>query len=227
MAFGTRYKTWKWKKISAVDKVGEKQPFRVSDGGGALSFIEIQAPSSSQNYARIRARKGGTQSRDLVLQEAGGSVGIGTTSPGFLLHVNGTAGKPGGGSWSNASDARLKDVKREFTRGLEAIDELNPVYYNYKKGNPINLPSEKEHVGLIAQEVEKVIPEAVGDYQDGFLSVNNDPIIWTMLNAIKELKAENKAAREELSQTKAELNDLKTRVNKLTSLFSQTAMLTK
>lgn len=67
----------------------------------------------------------------------------------------------------------------------------------------------------------------MGEYEDGYLSVNNDPIIWTMLNSIKELKAENKATREELSQTKAELNDLKTKVTKLESLFSQTAMLTK
>ncbi len=74
---------------------------------------------------------------------------------------------------------------------MEAIDQLNPVSYSYKKDNPINLPSDGKYVGLVAQEVQKVIPEAVGEYEDGYLSVNNDPIIWTMLNAIKELKSKN------------------------------------
>jgi len=126
---------------------------------------------------------------NVMLATGGGRVGIGTANPGYKLHVNGSAGKSGGGSWSNASDRRLKDIKGRFTRGLEALDELNPVYYNYKEDNPINLPSDEAYVGLIAQEVENVIPEAVGKYEGDYLSVNNDPIIWTMLNAIKELKA--------------------------------------
>ncbi|MCH8873366.1 tail fiber domain-containing protein [candidate division KSB1 bacterium] len=193
---------------------------------------EIQAfTSGTSEDATLFLQNEGDGNVDLVdgalYVKSDGNVGIGTTSPQFLLHVNGSAGKPGGGSWSSASDARLKDIKGHFTRGLDTIDKLNPVYYSYKKDNPVNLPSDEKYIGLIAQQVQKVIPEAVGEYEDGYLSVNNDPIIWTMLNAIKELKAENKATREELSQTKAELNDLKTKVNKLESLFSQTAMLNK
>ena len=135
-----------------------------------------------------------------------GYVGIGTTAPNYMLHVNGSAGKPGGGSWENASDMRLKDVNGRFTRGLDAIDQLNPVYYHYKGNNPIGIPADKEFVGLIAQDVQKVIPEAVGEYQENYLSVNNDPVIWTMLNAIKELKAENEALikRVELLENKNE-----------------------
>jgi hypothetical protein len=39
---------------------------------------------------------------------------------------------------------------------------------------------------VVAQEIQKVIPEAVTENSKGYLLVNNDPIIWTMLNAIKE-----------------------------------------
>ena len=84
---------------------------------------------------------------------------------------------------------------------LDAIEQLNPVYYNYKNDNPINLPSDEKYVGLIAQEVQKVIPEAVGNYQDDYLSVNNDPIIWTMLNAIKDLKAEIEELKSRLKKS--------------------------
>ena len=44
----------------------------------------------------------------------------------------------------------------------------------------------EEHIGLVAQEVQKAIPEAVTENSKGYLLVNNDPIIWAMLNAIKE-----------------------------------------
>ena len=117
--------------------------------------------------------------------------------------MNGSAGKPGGGSWSTASDLRLKEVQGRFTRGLAALEKLTPVYYQYKAGNPAKMPAGQQYVGLIAQEVAEVIPEAVSEFKDGFLSVNNDPVIWTLLNAVKELKSKN--------------DDLKARLDRLES----------
>lgn len=119
--------------------------------------------------------------------DAGGNVGIGTSSPGFTLHVDGDVGKPGGGSWSSASDRRLKDVRGPFDRGLEAIRRIQPVYYRYRPENPLELPSAPEYVGLTAQEVERVIPEAVERDKGEYLHLNNDPILWAMLNAIRQL----------------------------------------
>ncbi|MCB0534684.1 MAG: tail fiber domain-containing protein, partial [Saprospiraceae bacterium] len=126
---------------------------------------------------------------DYIMAIMGGNVGINNKNPVFTLTVNGDAGKPGGGSWSNASDKRLKDIKGDFTRGLSALEQLQPIYYHYKKDNAVGLPSDPQYIGLIAQEVQKVIPEAVETDKGDYLFLNNDPIIWTMLNAIKELKA--------------------------------------
>jgi len=126
-----------------------------------------------------------------------GNVGIGTTATGgFTLAVSGSAGKPGGGSWSVFSDARLKEIGNDYERGLSEIGNLNPVRYSYKEGNALELPTEKEHIGLVAQEVQDVIPESVEENSDGYLMVNNDPIIWAMVNAIKELKAENESFKQ-------------------------------
>ncbi len=130
--------------------------------------------------------------------DAQGQVGIGTETPGFTLEVIGTAAKIGGGSWSTASDARLKTLGLPFARGLEALENVNPIFYRYRANSPLRLPSATEHVGLVAQEVQKAIPEAVEMSPSGFLHLNNDPIIWTMLNAIKELKAENDELRRKL-----------------------------
>jgi hypothetical protein len=124
-------------------------------------------------------------------------VGINTKTPGgYTLAVNGSAAKTGGGSWSSLSDIRLKHLHGSYERGLSEVGHLNPVTYKYTSDNEMNLPADKEYVGLVAQDVQGVIPEAVEENSNGYLMVNNDPIIWAMVNAIKELKAENELLRQ-------------------------------
>jgi hypothetical protein len=128
-----------------------------------------------------------------------GNVGIGTDDPlGYKLAVNGSAAKPGGGSWDNFSDIRLKEISSNYEYGLSEISKLRPVHYTYKKGNELGLPSDQEFVGLVAQDVEQVIPDAVKRSDKGYLMLNNDPIIWAMLNAIKELRAENEILKQRI-----------------------------
>jgi hypothetical protein len=117
---------------------------------------------------------------------------MGTANPGrYKLAVNGTAAKPGGGSWSNFSDERLKILAGDYQRGLTEVTKLTPARYSYKEGNALELPVGQEHIGIVAQEVQDLIPEAVEENTDGYLMVNNDPIIWALVNAVKELKAQN------------------------------------
>jgi trimeric autotransporter adhesin len=115
-----------------------------------------------------------------------GAVGIGTVSPDNSLSVNGNADKTGGGSWGTFSDGRLKNLNGSFNTGLSQVLKIHPVRYRYKADNAMGIRDTDEHIGVVAQEVQKVIPEAVTQNSKGYLLVNNDPIIWTMLNAIKE-----------------------------------------
>lgn len=116
-----------------------------------------------------------------------GRVGIGTTWLDHRLNVWGNAIKSqGGGSWATWSDIRLKNKQEEFDAGLKEIMMLRPIRYRYRKDNPLGLIDQGDHIGLSAQEVQKVIPEAVSKNNKGYLMLNNDPIIWAMLNAIKE-----------------------------------------
>jgi hypothetical protein len=123
------------------------------------------------------------------------------------LSVNGDASKVGGGSWQVFSDERLKNIKGQFTRGLGAVMQLHPLRYEYKRNNVLGINSEGEHIGFGAQAVQKVIPEAVTTNERGYLLVNNDPIMWTMLNAIKE-------QQKEIEQLKAEVQKLQSRTGK-------------
>ena len=132
-----------------------------------------------------------------------GLVGINTQAPTDNLSVSGTASKTSGGSWSVFSDERLKNIKGTYTRGLKAALQLQPVRFMYKPDNALGLTSEAETVGFGAQHLQQIIPEAVTTNANGYLQVNNDPIIWTMLNAIKEQQQEIEKLRKEVRQLRA------------------------
>jgi len=131
-----------------------------------------------------------TQDNVLVLKNDG-KVGIGTNAPDQALSVSGDASKSlGGGSWQFFSDERLKNIKGRFNSGLKAVMQLQPIRYEYKRDNVLGLMSGREQVGFGAQALQKIIPEAVSQNANGYLMVNNDPILLTMLNAIKEQQKE-------------------------------------
>jgi hypothetical protein len=147
-------------------------------------------------------------------------VGIGTTTPAFTLEVNGTAGKTGGGSWSTSSDIRLKNLTGSYNKGLNEINALQPVLFTYKPGNARHLPADTQQIGFVAQEVQKIFPETVTMASDGYLDFNIHSINVAMVNAIKELKAENdrlKAENELLKQNDCKQNE---RLEKLEKMFS-------
>jgi trimeric autotransporter adhesin len=135
----------------------------------------------------------------LALNPEGNQVGIGTNAPDATLSVNGGADKPGGGSWGTFSDRRLKNLDGSFSSGLDQIMKINPIRYRYKDDNAMGIHDPEEHVGVVAQEVQKAIPEAVTENSKGFLLVNNDPIIWAMLNAIKEQQKQIATQQEQIA----------------------------
>jgi hypothetical protein len=126
--------------------------------------------------------------------------------------VNGSADKPSGGSWGTFSDARLKTVEGAFHAGLAQVLKLNPVVYRYKEQNALGINDHDPHVGFVAQDVEKVIPEAVSKDAQGYRLVNNDPILWTMLNAIKEQQAIIEKQQEQIRAQQAQIAQLASQV---------------
>ncbi|MBX3101502.1 MAG: tail fiber domain-containing protein [Bacteroidetes bacterium] len=126
-------------------------------------------------------------------------VGIGTTAPDMQLSVNGNASKTGGGSWATFSDARLKHLHGNYTRGLHEVLALEPVVYSYNGKHGLNNEDGMQYTGFMAQDVQKVIPEAVTTNAEGYLMLNQDPILWAMLNAIKEQNREIETLKAQVS----------------------------
>ncbi len=134
-----------------------------------------------------------TTVHSIFIQPGTGNVGIKTNSlSSYSLTVNGSAFKTdGNSSWSYSSDIRLKERLEDFKYGLNEILQIKPISYYFKPGNELNIDPNVKHFGTTAQDLSKIIPEAVGIGDKGFLTVNNDAIFWAMLKAIQELKAEN------------------------------------
>jgi hypothetical protein len=186
---------------------------------------------SLTNATAIGARAYVTQSNSMILGSINGvnnatsntNVGIGTTTPDNLLSVNGSADKPGGGSWGTYSDRRLKTVQGSFDSGLRQILRLHPVRYHYNDLNAMGIHDSQEHVGLVAQDVQKVIPEAVTENSKGYLLLNNDPILWSMLNAIKEQQALIDKQQEQIRAQQAQIAKLNTQVKAIKASLNTNA----
>ena len=103
-------------------------------------------------------------------------------------------------NWSVTSDVRLKKNIVDNNVGLEKIIAIQVRNFEYRTENEITeLPThtaikkESVQLGVIAQELQLVLPECVKTESTGVMSVNADNLTWYMVNAIKELKAEFEA----------------------------------
>jgi hypothetical protein len=99
-------------------------------------------------------------------------------------------------SWTANSDINLKNITGKIENALDAISTLTPAKFTWKADEK-NTPQ----VGLIAQEVEKVLPEVVDRNADGYLGVRYTEVVPLLVAAIQE------------QQTI--INDLKARVETL------------
>ncbi len=129
-----------------------------------------------------------------------GNVGIGTTEPGaYKLYVSGAAHSTGG--WSG-SDERWKKSITPLADSLEKVAQMQGVNYEWRTEEiPENGFTEGSQIGLIAQEVEKIIPELVHTNDDGFKSVSYERLTAVLVEAIKEQQIQ-------INQLKLEIADI-------------------
>jgi Chaperone of endosialidase len=87
------------------------------------------------------------------------------------------------------SDRRYKTDIMPIDSSLSKVSKLQGVYYNWDRAKwpKKNFPEGKQ-VGLIAQEVEKVVPEVVNTDKEGYKSLSYDKLTAVLINAMKELE---------------------------------------
>lgn len=115
-----------------------------------------------------------------------GNVGIGTSSPQSKLHVNGTIKAS---RIEGTSDRRFKKDIQKIYGATEKLNQLNGYTYIWrdKAEFPGQTLGEGKDIGVIAQEVEKVLPDAVSTNKDGYKSVNYNALVPVLIEALKEL----------------------------------------
>ena len=107
------------------------------------------------------------------------------------------------------SDQRLKTNIKPLERALDKVITLNGVTYNWRvKEFPNKNFDSNRHVGVLAQELEAVLPEAVETGEDGYKSVNYSNITPLLIEAIKELKAEKDELQKEVDELKRMMEEL-------------------
>jgi hypothetical protein len=194
-----------------IDVSSENETFHIVDARFHFNYRNVDSDF----------RIDGTLDNALFVDASENKVGIGTASPNYQLDVVGDLGvttdayKGGTGSWLTYSDRKLKTDITPFKDGLDELLNIHPVYYFYNEGNPFGLPSNRQYIGVIAQDLQQVMPEAVSELPNGYLAVNNDPILWSIVNAMKQLKAENDRKQAEIDNLQEQLNLLKQRLDSL------------
>ncbi len=86
------------------------------------------------------------------------------------------------GKAQQQSDRRLKNVGDKYTAGLAELKKLDFFHYTFKDDK-----DKTPRVGVIAQDLEKVFPDAVTKGEDGYLRIRWEDMFYAVMNAVKEL----------------------------------------
>lgn len=157
---------------------GTANQVMVTDGNGNLSFISPFTGNATSDFII----------RDITAR----SIGIGTSASG----VAGDLRAIGNITAYYSSDKRLKENIVNIPDALAKVVALNGVTYDWTKeyidnhGGIDGTFVRQRNVGVIAQEVQEVLPEIVVTKTDGYLGVRYEKLVALLIEAIKELKAE-------------------------------------
>ena len=167
--------------------------------------------TGSQNICvGCNANPGASDTQSIVI---GHDISGKGSSTGFI--------SPGGGgvyqgnnssTWSQTSDIRIKKNVVDNNTGLDKINQIRVRNFEYKTEEEIKTDSpelsdvvksavvnkEGTQLGVIAQEIETILPAVVETEDTGIKSVNADNLTWYLVNAVKELSAENTALKQRL-----------------------------
>jgi hypothetical protein len=99
-------------------------------------------------------------------------------------------------TWASTSDIRLKTNILPIENSLDKILQIGGYIFNYKTD------LSNQHVGVIAQEVEQILPQAVCTNSQGYLAVKYTDLIPLLINGMQELK-------KEILELKSEILELK------------------
>ena len=118
------------------------------------------------------------------------SIGVGSTTA--ASGVNGEIRAQGDITAYYSSDERLKENIQPIVDALSKVESISGNTYDWKEGFETIHSHTGHDIGVIAQEIEKVLPEVVIDRETGYKAVQYEKIVPLLIEAIKELSAKVK-----------------------------------
>jgi hypothetical protein len=109
-----------------------------------------------------------------------------------------------------SSDQRWKKSIQPLESSLDKISNLQGVSYEWKTDEyPDFGLTEGKQIGLVAQDVESVLPELVSEEKDGYKAVSYTKLTAVLVEAVKELKVQNEKQQAEIEELRAMIKELK------------------
>jgi len=184
-----------WQSLSILKSAtADKNTALGVDSGGI-----VETGSENVFLGNDTSASGASVTKEIVMGPS--ATGKGTRT----FFVNSDSGVYHGGNtttWSTTSDIRIKKNVTDNNTGLDKIKKIQVRNFEYRTKdeitdfeNPDAVVVSKEglQLGIIAQEMQQVLPDIVNEESTGVLSVNADNLTWYLINAVKELSAKNDA----------------------------------
>ncbi len=182
-------------------------------GGNLVNGAEINSVITDNSAGSVDARMNfltahnGAWGNRMTLM-SNGYLGIGTTSPQYTLDVSGYVRAT---NVSVSSDIRLKENVQPISDALDRLAHLQGVSFNWKD----KTRGETAQMGVVAQDVENVFPEAVTTDSEGYKSVYITSLVGPLVEAVKQLKTESDNLRAKSDSLEAENDQLRARLEAL------------
>ena len=159
---------------------------------GSFGTLELGGYDGSIRWTDGNWRiKGDTSDSRLYFYDSGEDAGV------YL--------RQGDTAWGAVSDERLKTNWVYIDNAIDKVNTLTKVGTFQRKGVDGEVKGDR-FVGLSAQEVQNILPEAVEEYTsgklDGYLSLKYDNLIPILIKSIQELSAENREIKKEFNKLK-------------------------
>jgi len=137
---------------------------------------------------------------EMVIATGTNYTGKGTNTGFIQPNTGGVYQGNNSSTWSTTSDRRLKKNIVDSTVGLSELKQLQIRNFEYRTVDEITELASTDviektgvQVGVIAQELQSVLPNCVKEESTGVLSVDPDNLTWHLIKAVQELAATNDA----------------------------------
>ena len=178
-------------------------------GNGYLRINGAYVSSGFSTSARFSCGKYVLDSNATTFVNNGGEYKISATEHEWNSHTSGgvvtkllvldntTGNLTATGEVTANSDERIKTNIKTIENALDKVSQLRGVEYD-------RIDIEKHQIGVIAQEIEKILPEVVSTNRDGMKSVAYGNIVAILIESIKDLKGEISELKEKVAKLEAD-----------------------